>query len=122
MRRPETVVEVSIDLWERLASELTSIIGEGGFQSLYTRSAHLTCVTFPWMVLSHPWQRTRFSDLKISLEGRDITEASEASITLLTTFVDILALLIGELLTTNILRSAWGDDVQDVVVKDLDNE
>jgi hypothetical protein len=120
-RRPEAILDVTVNLWERLASELISIIGEGGFQSLYSRSMHLTSATFPWLVLSHPWQRadSRFADLKISLEGRDFPEASEASITLLITFIDILALLIGEHLTTSMLRSAWGDDASDIAEKEL---
>ena len=121
MQRPEAVLETTVYLWERLASELTSIIGEGGFQSLYSRSVHLTSAGFPWMVLSHPWQRTdsRFADLKVSFEGRSFTETSEASIALLVTFIDILAVLIGELLTTSILRSAWGDDALDIAGKEL---
>jgi hypothetical protein len=120
-RRPEAIVDVTIDLWERLAAALISIVGEGGFHSLYSRSTHLTSVTYPWMVLVHPWQQTdsRFADLKISLEGRDFAESSEASIALLITFVDILALLIGEDLTTSILRSAWGDDALDIAGKEL---
>ena len=61
---------------------------------------------------------SRFADLKINLEGRDLTQASEASITLLITFIDILILLIGDLLTTTILRSAWGDDALDTDVKE----
>ena len=121
MQRPEAILDVTVNLWDRLASELISIIGEGGFQSLYLRSVHLTNVTFPWLVLSHPSQQTdsRFAGLKMSLEGRDITEATGASITLMITFIDILALLIGDLLTTSILRSAWGDDALNIVVKEL---
>jgi hypothetical protein len=121
MQRPEAVAAVTIDLWERLAAELISIIGDDGFQSLYTRSTHLASVKFSWVVFNHPWQRSesRFAGLQISLEKQDLTEASEASIALLTTFIDILALLIGEPLTTSILRSAWGDDVSDTAVKEL---
>lgn len=121
MQRPESILEVTINLWERLASELISIIGEGGFQSLYSRSVHLTNVTFPWLVLRHPLQQTdsRFTGLKMSLEGRDIKEASEASITLLITFIDILAMLIGEQLTTSILCSAWDDDAFDIALKEF---
>ena len=113
-------MDVTIDLWEKLAFELISIIGEGGFQSLYSRSIHLAGTTFPWITLSHPEQPadSRFADLKINLEGRDLTQASEASITLLITFIDILILLIGDLLTTTILRSAWGDDALDTDVKE----
>jgi hypothetical protein len=120
MQRPEAVQDVTISLWELLASELVSIIGEGGFQSLYARSVHLTGARFPWLQLRHPLQASdsRFAGLKMSLEGRDSAEAAEASICLLTTFIDILALLIGELLTIRILRSAWGDDALDIAVKE----
>lgn len=121
MQRPEAAVNITIDLWERLASELISIIGEGGFQALYSRSIHLAGATFPRLVSSHPPQQTdsRFAGLRMSFEGRESTETSEASITLLITFTDILALLIGEPLTTNILCSAWGDDALDIAGKEL---
>jgi hypothetical protein len=120
MQRPEAVVAVAIDVWEKLAVQLVSIIGEGGFQSLYSRSLHLTSLTFPWIAGNHPPQTaSRFADLKINLEGRDSAEAAEANIALLITFIDILALLIGEVLTTSILRSAWGNDVLDTVVKEM---
>lgn len=121
MRRPEAVPDMSVQLWEQLAKELILLIGEGGFQSLYERSVHLAKGAFPWLVASGPSQPgdPRFTSLKISLAGRDRTEASEASIALLITFIDILASLIGELLTTSILRSAWGDDASDSAVKEI---
>ena len=73
------------------------------------------------MVFNHPSQKgdSRFADLRLSLEQRNFTDASEASITLLITFIDILALLIGELLTSSILRSAWGDNVLDGAEEEL---
>lgn len=121
MQRPDAVVEVSIKLWEKLAHELVSIIGQGGFQSLYKRSLHLTSVTFPWMEINSSLQQngSGFAELKECLEGQDATNASEASAALLITFINILALLIGELLTSSILRMAWGDDALDTVVKEL---
>lgn len=121
MKRPEAVAEVSIHLWERLASELISIIGEEGFESLFARSLHLNNVIFPWLLSVHSSQQShfRFTGLKISLESRDITESVAASTALLITFIDILALLIGELLTVSILRSAWGDDTLDITVKEI---
>ena len=116
MQRPEAGLDVAIHFCDRLASELVLIIGEGGFQSLYSRSLHLTSVTFPWIGPSHPSQQTesRCSGLKTSLEGRHFTEANDASMTFLNTFIDILALLIGDLLTARILRSAWGDDALEI--------
>ncbi|MDO8176993.1 MAG: hypothetical protein Q7T62_01990 [Undibacterium sp.] len=120
-QRPDAVVDVTILLWERLAVELISLIGEEGFQSLYTRSGHLNSVTFPWLLLDHITQSSdsRFAGLQISLENREPAEASEASKALLITFVDILALLIGDLLTASILRSAWIDDTLHIVVKGI---
>lgn len=120
MQRPEAMVDVTLDLWEQLATELVSIIGEVGFQSLYSRSLHLTSKTFPWLLLDLPSQGidSRFASLKTRLEGQDSKTASEASIALLSTFIDILGSLIGELLTTSILRSAWGDDALDSTVQE----
>ncbi len=127
MYRPECVADVTVALWEPLATELTLIIGNGGFQSLYARSAHLTSAFFPWMALSHALQQndTRFLDLKMRLEGRDSSEACEASIALLVTFAGLLDVLIGDYLTSSILSAAWGDSPLDVaikVVKELNNE
>ena len=121
MRRPDALVDVTLRLWQGLASELTSIIGEGGFHSLHARSIHLVCVRFPWIVSGHSSKSAdfAFAGLKICLEGRDFTEAGEASVALLNTFIDILIALIGELLTTSILRSAWGDDAVNMAGKEL---
>lgn len=121
MQRPDAILEVTISLWKRLAFELVSIIGEGGFQSLYSRSTHLTSLTYPWVALSQVIRPTDtgFSDLQIFFKGQDSTQASDASIALLVTFIDILIDLIGEHLTTSILRSAWGSDAVDIAVKEL---
>ena len=121
MQRPDAVADASIDLWERLAARLVSIIGEGGFQTLYGRSLRLTGATFPWVAAIPPWPQAnaRFAGLRKALEERDSADVSEASILLLVTFIDILTLLIGELLTASILSSAWGDNAFDTADKDL---
>ena len=119
--RPEAVVDQTIALWEQLASELISIIGEHGFQSLYSRSVHMAAAASPWIMLCQSTQSTdpEFTGLRNCLEARDFTEVSEASVVLLNTFIDILILLIGEPLTSRILRSAWGDDVMDLAGKEV---
>ena len=38
----EEVADTAIDLWEQIATQIISIIGEGGFDSLYLRSVSLT--------------------------------------------------------------------------------
>lgn len=120
----EKVADAAIDLWAQMATQIISIIGEGGFNSLYGRSVFLTRSTFPWLAagLLPPQADQRFAGLKMSLEGRTPAQASEANSLLLITFTDILASLIGEQLTTSILRSAWGDDASELAGGEFKNE
>lgn len=123
-RRPEAISEVSVALWEKLAAQLISIIGEGGFDSLYARSLHLCSARFPWLIPDQPspQAQSRFLDLSAGFVEREVDAATDASVALLSTFVDILAMLIGELLTSSILQSAWGDEVLDTAAKDSNND
>ena len=109
MRHPEAVVPTTIRLWRQLAPELISIIGEGGFRPLYARSVRLVCVQFPWMVqaAAQPLDIEGFAQLQALLQAQDLAQAGQASTALFTIFLDILASLIGEELTTHLLRSAW---------------
>ncbi len=105
-----TEVDAAIELWEQMATRLIALVGEDGFNSLYARSVFLTQSTFPWLAASSLSPRTdhRFANLKNCLEGQTPAQAVKASSFLLITFTDILASLIGEQLTNNILRMAWG--------------
>lgn len=117
----EKVVDAAINLWEQMATQIISIIGEGGFNSLYARSVFLTQSTFPWLAASSlsPQTDHQFADLKMSLEGQTAAQASEANSLLLITFTGILASLIGEQLTISILRSAWSNDASDRAGKEF---
>ena len=124
---PQNVAELTLQLWESLAAELVPIVGEDGFAMLYMRSLHLTRITFPWLAIDaqdeHALHKAnaQFAWLKISLQNKP-AEAVDASRTLLITFTDILAALIGEPLTNGILRAAWGDDASEITSKDFDHE
>ena len=110
----EKAAEAAIVLWEQMAAQIIAIIGVGGFNLLYARSVFLSQSCYPWLTgcaLPLPADQ-RFSALKNSLEGQAPALAIEANNRLLCTFTDILAALIGEELTSSILRSAWGDDAQ----------
>lgn len=121
MQQPDAIVEQSIRLWEALASELISIIGEGGFQSLYYRSLHLCAPTHPWLEPDYPRQTAEsiFSWLQSGLGTLSQADATKASIDLLITFIDTLALLIGDQLTDSIMRTAWADVSQDKQQKEF---
>ncbi|MGZ8236314.1 MAG: hypothetical protein ACXWTY_00390 [Methylobacter sp.] len=120
----EKVADAAIQIWEQMAAQIISIVGEGGFNSLYARSVFLTQSTFPWLAASSlsPQTDHRFAELKMSLEGQTAALAGEANSLLLITFTDILATLIGEHLTASILRSAWGNDASDRAGKEFNNE
>ena len=111
-RVPAALADGSVMLWEGLAAELTVIIGERGFASLYSRSLYRAGADFAWLA-PHPPQAAADA-LKLlgsSLSMRAPAEAQAANGALLNIFIDTLIILIGELLTNSILRTAWGDDV-----------
>lgn len=108
---PDKAAEAALVLWEQLATEIVAIIGVSGFNSLYARSLFLTQNSFPWLVRGTPSQLVdeRFVQLQKNLDSQPPGAAIAANNHLLRTFTDILADLIGEELTSSILRSAWGD-------------
>jgi len=131
--RTEKVADAAMNVWEKLATEIISVVGEDGFNSLYARSLFLTQSTFPWLAACSlsPQSDHRFAELKKRLEGQTPVQARVANILLLITFTDILTSLIGEALTTSILRSAWGseefmaghpNDISNKAGKEFDNE
>ncbi|MHB1092610.1 hypothetical protein [Thiobacillus sp.] len=123
-QQPENIADAAMAQWEKLATEIISIVGEAGFNSLYERSVLLAQSTFPWLPAcpSPPQAGSLFAEFRMRLAEQTPAHAREANSLLLTTFTDILASLIGEQLTASILRSAWGTPASDKSGKELDNE
>lgn len=119
----EKMVGTAIERWELLAAHIISIIGEGGFNSLYERSVILTQSEFRWLLTSglQPAKDHRFIALKASLEGQTPALANEANCLLLANFTGILESLIGAQLTTRIFRSAF-KETRIPIEKELKNE
>lgn len=122
-RHSDDATQAPTQPWDQLASQLVSLIGEGGFHALYARSLHLSRTDFPWLpcVGAALSVDVGFEALRSSLEGQDAAHANKANRMLLLTFTDILASLVGEPLTTDILSSAWGDGAsdRDIVGRDI---
>lgn len=99
--------------FEALAAQLLPVIGDDSFQSLLSRSLHLTSRRFPWLAMDlKEWDHTnRFSGLQANLDSRDVAEASAAGAVLLTTFVETMVALLDVPIVTNVLRAAWGKDI-----------
>jgi len=114
MHRHDSTATDTILLWERLACELTAIIGHAGFDTLYVRAAHLARGQHPGLpVAAGP----NFDLLRNYLLQTPVL-AMEVNISLLTILIDTLTRLIGEPLTTTILHSAWGTDAVDTAGKE----
>jgi hypothetical protein len=120
----EGAADAAITLWEHLAAQIISIVGEDGFNALYVRSIFLNQRTFPWLPTGSlpPQTDHPFADLKMSFEGRPPAQASEANSLLLVTLTDILASLIGEQLINRILSLAWGAEIPNETGKEFKNE
>lgn len=118
---PEAVVQTTLRLWSRLAPELIVIIGKGGFKPLYARSVRLTGVRYPWMLqgAAPTLGDQRFAPLQAHLEAQEVAQAVQASTALFNTFLDLLASLIGEALTTHLLYSAWRQETSEIPAKDF---
>lgn len=124
VRHSDNIADAAVLLWEQIASKIISIVGEGGFNSLYARSVFLSQPSFPWLAACplSPQPDQRFAELKKCFEAQAAAQACVANALLLITFTDILASLIGEALTTRILRSAWGNDAPDQTDKDFKHD
>ncbi|MFU8831309.1 MAG: hypothetical protein ACNA7J_04045 [Wenzhouxiangella sp.] len=114
-QRPEKIADTATTHWENLADEIISVVGQDGFDSLYERSLHLAQSTIPWLTpdasAAAPNDH-RFVEWGRQLASQAPADAWAAHSLLLTLFTDILASLIGEQLTANLLRSAWAMQLQ----------
>lgn len=108
-QQPDAIGAANLRLWEHLARELMSIIGEAGFESLYSRCVFLLRDEYPWLQLHLSLSPIdpRFVELKAQLDQQDSALAERASRALFDTFMRLLSGLIGVGLTRNILQVAW---------------
>lgn len=110
--------------WERVAFQLTPLIGEAGFRSLYARAVHLVIPNCPRLTPARQSQplEALLQKLKQDLEILDSAEAVRTSNLLLATFTELLSTLIGESLTSRVLHSAWTDESGNIIGKDIGND
>lgn len=102
--------DASIGLLQRLARSLTHIIGDDGFNSLLFRTMHRVGRDYPWLRCE---PRTLPADpafvaVRRCFEAQQPDQARAASMLFFSTFIDVLASLIGAHLTTLILNTAIG--------------
>ncbi len=108
-RDASAVAEATLDTWYQVATRLEPVIGARGVDVLFRRSLHLTCNALPWLeiVEDHGDSSALLASLKARLASREPDAAAEAGYTLLVTFIELLATLIGESLTQRLLGPVW---------------
>ncbi len=77
-KQTEKVADASIILWEQLAIQIISIVGEDGFNALYVRSVFLSRSTFPGSAIPLPPQAEhRFAELKGALKDNRLRKPAK---------------------------------------------
>lgn len=96
------------------------MIGQRGSAALYQRSLHLARADYPWLGAAYEGaaERGEFDALRSALAQQTPEHAAAAHDSLLQTFIDLLADLIGESLTQRLLQAAWDSPSSGHAVKD----
>jgi hypothetical protein len=94
--------------WTKLAEHLSPLVGDAGVQALFERSLTLSRAKFPWLALpaGAPSSAPPWVQLRACLDQHPEL-ADEASVALLTTFLELLGRFIGERLAMQLLCEVW---------------
>jgi hypothetical protein len=96
--------------WCRMAAKVAPIIGVKGVHALYVRSLYLSSKVYPCLAAVEIGQDDApFAKLETQLAACSSKEAIAAANTLFLNFIELLAPLIGESLTEQLLQAAWRD-------------
>lgn len=107
----DTTAEATASIWLLVIEQLAPVIGARGLDVLFSRALHQTSAEFPCLelVVDRGGSASPLPSLRACLAGQNTATAAEASITLLVTFTELLATLIGESLTSRLLGPVWAD-------------
>ena len=108
------IAEATLNTWCQMFARLSPVIGTRGTDVLFDRTLHLTITAYPWLAMAGDQRDSDslLASLKTCLAGREPDAATEASYTILTTFVELLTTLIGESLTERLLSPVWAPPTQ----------
>jgi len=98
------IVGATLTVWHGFTVKLEPVIGARGVEALWSRSLQKAAQAFPWLPPVLEPERKGPGPL---LEARDPVEVTEACVGLLTLFVELLASLIGNALSGQLLNAIW---------------
>lgn len=105
----QRVADTAVRTWRSIDAVLSPIIGQQGFAALYRRCIHLRREADPGLAAAHEGVvgPDHFAALHVALSQRTGAQAELAQRELLQALHDLLVTLIGEPLTTRLLRPVW---------------
>lgn len=105
----KTSADATFKIWYEIIARLTPVIGTRGVDVLFARSLHLASAAFPCLAIDGETHEgtALFTKLRDRLESCDRLTAEEANYTLMITFTELLATLIGDSLTERLLSPIW---------------
>lgn len=103
-----SIARSTLRTWKQVISRLTPVIGTRGVEVLFNRSLHLTNRAFPWLGGTSERGVSALENLRGRLEEQEVAVATEASSSMLLTFAELLAGMIGSALTTRMLMPVLG--------------
>ena len=103
------VAEAFVGTWNQMAARLVPVVGGTGVHILLSRALQIASKNTPRLLLAGTPEpgATQLDNLRACIEAHDANSAAEASYALLATFTDLLASLIGNDLTDQLLDPAW---------------
>jgi hypothetical protein len=106
---PRPAAAALAGLYDALAHHLEPLVGRAGVLAIYGRSVHVATSEVPWIAAAANVRDTAgpVEALRRCLEHQDPSTAPDGARVLLVAFVDLLARLIGEGLTTRLAAQAW---------------
>jgi hypothetical protein len=105
---PDRIASAAITVYTQLLSTLSPLLGELGSAALLCRSLRLTETAFPcYTEVRRAEADGLLYAVGVCLRRQASDIASEASIALLATYLELLTTLIGERLTRQLLQEEW---------------
>ena len=107
-RDSDSVASAAVTVYRQLLDSLSPLLGELGSAALLRRSLRLTETAFPcYTEVRRAESDGLLQAVGVCLRRQSPDIASEASVALLATYLELLATLIGEQLTRQLLQEAW---------------
>lgn len=103
------IADASVAIWRAIDGALSPVVGRRGSAALYQRSLHLARTDYPWLAAAYESaaEPGDFAALHCALAQQTAGQAAAAHDSMLQTFVDLLADLIGQSLAQRLLQPAW---------------